>query len=225
MTDISVGTSVRRNAVALSIFALITVGVVALTHVNTREPIKKAKQAALEKSLYELIPRDNHTNNMLEDVAWVKSPLLASKRKKKVYLARLNGAPYAAILQVTAPEGYGGKIQLLTGIYYDGTLAGVRMVPPHNETPGLGDSIELKKSDWILGFNNKSLVNPGKNGWQVKKDGGEFDQFTGATITPRAVVRAVHNALTYFDHNKDFLFNQVQESESLKQEDKILEDK
>lgn len=224
MTDISVGTSVRRNAVALSIFAFITVGVVALTHVNTRDQIKKAKQAALEESLYELIPKGSHTNNMLEDVTWVSHPLLASKRKKKVYLARLNGAPYAAVIQVTAPEGYGGKIQLLTGIYYDGTLAGVRMVPPHNETPGLGDSIELKKSDWILGFNNKSLLNPGKEGWQVKKDGGEFDQFSGATITPRAVVRAVHNALSYFDHNKDFLFNQVQESETLKQEDKIQKD-
>ena len=218
MTELSVVTSVRRNAVTLSIFAFITVGVVALTYVNTREPIQKAKQAALEKSLFELIPRSSHTNNMLEDVVWVSHPLLASKRKKKVYLARLNGSPYAAVLQVTAPEGYGGKIQLLTGIYYDGTLAGVRMVPPHNETPGLGDSIELKKSDWILGFNNKSLLDPGKEGWQVKKDGGEFDQFTGATITPRAVVRAVHNALNYFDHNKDFLFNQVQESDSSKQE-------
>lgn len=210
MSDPTLSSSIIRNTLALSLFAIITVTIVALTHVNTRDSIKMAKQMALEKSLYELIAKDSHTNDMLNDFVLIQHPLLAYRKERKAYLARLNGEPYAVVLQVTAPEGYGGKIQLLAGIYYDGTLAGVRVIPPHNETPGLGDKIELKKSDWILGFNGKSLQNPDKGKWQVKKDGGEFDQFTGATITPRAVVRAVYNALKYFEQNKDYLFNQAQ---------------
>lgn len=210
MSDSTLSSSILRNTLALSLFAIITVTIVALTHVSTRDPIAIAKQIALEKSLYELIPKDSHTNDMLNDIVWIQHPLLAYSKKRKAYLAQLNGKPYAVVLQVTAPEGYGGKIQLLTGIYYDGTLAGVRVIPPHNETPGLGDKIELKKSDWMLNFNEKSLQIPSKEKWQVKKDGGEFDQFTGATITPRAVVRAVYNALKYFEQNKDYLFNQLQ---------------
>lgn len=211
--------SINRNTLALSVFAVMTVGLVALTHVNTRDPIKRAQQAALENSLYQLIPKASHNNNMLEDIVWVKHPLLATQKEEKAYLARVSGSPYAAVLQVTAPEGYGGKIQLLVGVYYDGTLAGVRVVPPHNETPGLGDGIELKKSQWILGFNGKSLNNPNSDGWQVKKDGGEFDQFTGATITPRAVVKAVYNALKYFAQNKDYLFSQVAKNTSTSAQD------
>ncbi len=206
--------SINRNALALAVFAVITVGIVALTHVSTRDQIKLAQQAALENSLYQLIPKASHTNNMLKDIAWIKHPLLATDKEKAAYLARVNASPYAAVLQVTAPEGYGGKIQLLVGIYYDGTLAGVRLVPPHNETPGLGDGIELKKSDWMLGFNGKSLNNPHPDRWQVRKDGGEFDQFTGATITPRAVVKAVYNALKYFEQNKDYLFDRAQHTQT-----------
>ena len=105
-----------------------------------------------------------------------------------------------------APNGYNGPIHLLVGIKADGTLAGVRVVK-HRETPGLGDVVEISRSDWILGFNDRSLSKPDEKGWKVKRDGGIFDQFTGATITPRAVVKAVHNALLYFEKNQVILFS------------------
>jgi len=105
------------------------------------------------------------------------------------------------ILQAIAPDGYSGAIHLLVGIHADGRVAGVRVIG-HRETPGLGDKIELAKSPWIRSFEGKSLTNPAADGWAVKKDRGEFDQFAGATITPRAVVGAVHRALQYFDAHK-----------------------
>ena len=111
----------------------------------------------------------------------------------------------AAVLTAVAPEGYGGGIRLLVAINYDGTLAGVRVLS-HHETPGLGDKIEAERSDWILQFEGLSLENPAPRNWRVKKDGGRFDQFTGATITPRAVVAAVYDALVYFEAHREALF-------------------
>jgi electron transport complex protein RnfG len=116
-------------------------------------------------------------------------------------VARKNKQIVAIIFSVFATDGYSGIIKLLVGINTDGTLAGVRVVS-HKETPGLGDAIETKRSDWVLGFNHKSLENPGTGGWHVKRDGGVFDQFSGATITPRAVVKAVHHSLLYFAAHK-----------------------
>jgi electron transport complex protein RnfG len=109
------------------------------------------------------------------------------------------------VLTVIAPDGYSGNIKLLVGVYYDGRVAGVRAVS-HKETPGLGDYIETGRSDWILGFNGRSLVSPSPGDWRVKPDGGVFDAFTGATITPRAVVRAVYKSLLYFEREKTNLF-------------------
>jgi electron transport complex protein RnfG len=111
-------------------------------------------------------------------------------------------------MEATAPEGYGGAIELLVGVNANGEITGVRVVPPHNETPGLGDKIETKKSDWIYSFDGKSLTNPKPEGWAVKKDGGDFDSFTGATITPRAVVDAVYNALAWYQANRSTLYQQ-----------------
>ena len=119
------------------------------------------------------------------------------------YVARKNGKAHTIILPVTAPDGYTANIDMIVGIKLDGSLAGVRVVN-HKETPGLGDKIEAKKHPWILQFPGLSLLNPKEDSWAVKKDGGEFDQFTGATITPRAVVRAVRLALTFFQkHGKE----------------------
>ena len=110
------------------------------------------------------------------------------------------------VLKFKAVNGYNGNIELLAGIRSDGTLLGVR-VTRHKETPGLGDAIEAEKSDWILGFSGKSLGRPATAQWTVERDGGAFDQFTGATITPRAVVEAVRDALAYFEANRDYLFD------------------
>ena len=117
----------------------------------------------------------------------------------------MGAAPVAVVLALIAPDGYGGPIKLLVGINADGSLAGVRVVN-HHETPGLGDAIDTRRSNWILGFTGRSLGDPSPAQWAVRKDGGVFDQFTGATITPRAVVKAVKRALVYFEAHRDTLF-------------------
>jgi electron transport complex protein RnfG len=109
------------------------------------------------------------------------------------------------VLEAVAPDGYSGRIKLLIAIRADGELAGVRVLA-HRETPGLGDYIEIAKSEWISGFTGKSLDNPLPDNWKVKKDGGQFDYMAGATITPRAVVRAVRRALDYYAQNRERLF-------------------
>ena len=190
----------------LFLFAVIGSGLVAYTFESTAERIAGNRRHALLKSLHQLIPPERHDNDIFSDTLSVQSPeLLGSKRPVPVYRARKNGWPVAAVLAPVAPDGYNGNIHLLVAINLDGTLAGVRVVQ-HRETPGLGDGIEADRSDWILGFNGKSLTDPGDDGWRVKRDGGVFDQFTGATITPRAVVKAVHNALVYFNTHKQEIF-------------------
>ena len=111
----------------------------------------------------------------------------------------------AIVFDHVAPDGYNGDIHLLTGILADGRISGVRVVS-HKETPGLGDPIELDRSDWILAFTSRSLEDPGPEAWGVRRDGGIFDQFTGATITPRAVVEAVQRVLEYHQANRDALY-------------------
>ena len=144
---------------------------------------------------------------MFNDVIQVtEKESLGSKKPLNIYRARKEGKNIAVIISAVAPDGYAGDISLLVAIDNSGKLIGVR-VAKHRETPGLGDAIELKRSDWILNFNGRSLDNPGKKGWRVKRDGGVFDQFTGATITPRAVVKAVYKALEYFKQNSDVLFS------------------
>ena len=133
------------------------------------------------------------------------SPLLGTEARSTAYRARLQGEPVAVIFNSVAPNGYSGRINLLVGVYIDGSLAGVRVIK-HAETPGLGDGIEIRKSSWITGFDDKSLDNPDADGWRVKRDGGEFDQLTGATITPRAIVAAVRNTLLYYRQNADMIF-------------------
>ena len=200
--------SVSRNSIVLAIFAVITTGLVVLTANLTREPIARAVEETLKKSLFEVMPRERLDNDLLNDqISLPADKLLGTKVAKTAYVASHSGEPSGIILQAIAPEGYGGSINLLVGIDADGAITGVRVIPPHSETPGLGDAIELQKSRWILSFNGKSLANTPEPHWRVKKDGGEFDSFTGATITPRAVVDAVYKALQYFDANKTDLLH------------------
>lgn len=196
----------------LLVFAVIGSGLVAFTFDSTEERIAENQRRALLKSLNQLVPSDRYDNDIFSDTLLVHDPeLLGTDKAVSVYRARKGGWPVAAVLAPVAPEGYNGTIRLLVAINLDGTLAGVRVVQ-HRETPGLGDGIEADRSDWILGFNGKSLSNPVKKGWRVKRDGGQFDQFTGATITPRAVVKAVHKALLYFKLHRQKLFEQAPEA-------------
>jgi len=195
------------SAIILGLFAIIGTALVSFTYDATREKIKTNQRMALLRKLHNIIKPEEHDNDIFTDVMMVDNPtLLGSDRPVPVYRARKQGKPVAAVIAAVAPGGYNGNIFLLVGIYQDGSLAGVRVVR-HIETPGLGDSIDEQKSGWILGFRGKSLQKPQKGGWKVKRDGGEFDQFTGATITPRAVVKAVYNSLVYFKQNRELLFS------------------
>lgn len=191
----------------LWVFAVLGTGFVAITEDTTREQILENERRALLRNLHQLLPAEELDNDIATDTVEVPaSPLLGNQQPGTVYRARLNGNPVAAIFNSIAPNGYSGKIHLLIGVYVDGSLAGVRAVK-HQETPGLGDGIEVRKSDWILGFNGKSLANLSRSKWAVKRDGGVFDQLTGATITPRAIVQAVEKTLLYYDQNAANIFD------------------
>ena len=194
------------SAVLLGLFAITGTFFVSYTHENTIERINKNKRQALLKTLHVLISPKEHDNDIFTDIKQVTNKdLLGSKKPVNIYRARKNNNPVAVIINSTAPDGYNGNIELLVAIRYNGKLAGVRVVQ-HKETPGLGDAIEETRSDWITKFKHLSLTNPEKRGWAVKRDGGEFDQFTGATITPRAIVKAVYKTLTYYKKHRDSLY-------------------
>ncbi|SEJ86994.1 electron transport complex protein RnfG [Pseudomonas linyingensis] len=199
--------SMLKNSLLLGLFAIATVGVVAVTQQGTAERIQVAEREAQVRALAEILPADSYDNHLLDNSLQLSDPLLGSARPLPAYLALKGGQPSAIILQAIAPDGYSGSIRLLVGIHADGRLAGVRVLA-HKETPGLGDKIDLAKSPWVLAFTGKSLTDPDQAGWAVKKDQGAFDQFAGATITPRAVVKAVHHALQYFDAHRAELLGQ-----------------
>ena len=203
------GQSITRNSLLLALFAVCTTALIAGTYLLTRDDIAEQKRLAEEKALLEIIPRERHDNSMLDDTVGV-GPAdvgLGLSEEKRVYIARQNGEVIAAIIPVVAPDGYTGEIELIVGVNTDGTIAGVRALS-HRETPGLGDKVDVKKSDWILDFAGRSLRNPTLPGWAVKKDKGVFDQFTGATITPRAVVAATLRALQFAEANRQVLFEE-----------------
>ena len=194
------------SGIFLWLFAVAGTTLVALTEYSTRESIIENERRVLLRNLYALLPSNKLDNDIVADTLQLpSSPLLGTDSVSIVYRARLAGEPVAAIFNSVAPNGYSGKIHLLIGVYTSGNLAGVRVIK-HAETPGLGDAIEIRKSPWIKSFDGRSLANPGPSGWRVKRDGGEFDQLTGATITPRAVVTAVHNTLLYYQQNADMIF-------------------
>ena len=201
---------VLTTALLLMTFAVIGAGVVGLTYDSTYERIKRNEQMVMLRKLNTILSPSEYDNDLLADqVELGPDLLLGTGEASKAYLAFKDNAPVAVVLSPVAPSGYSGPIHLLVGIYHDGTVAGVRVVK-HRETPGLGDAIEFQRSDWILGFDDRSLDNPAPKQWKVKRDGGIFDQFTGATITPRAVVKAVHSALLYFEQHRKTLFKEDQ---------------
>ncbi|UFQ96548.1 electron transport complex subunit RsxG [Pseudomonas wenzhouensis] len=204
--------SMLKNALILGLFAIGTVGSVALLQQGTAERIAAAEREAQVRALAEILPAGSYDNHLLDNRIELNAPELGHRSAQSAYLALKSDQPSALILPVSAPDGYSGAIHLLVGIFADGRLAGVRVLS-HRETPGLGDKIELAKSDWIRSFEGKSLSNPGNDGWAVKKDRGEFDQFAGATITPRAVVKAVHGALQYFDVHRDQLLGVAEDAQ------------
>lgn len=196
--------SMSFNSKVLGLFALITAFLLASTHLGTKDKIAESQRRAAQKALLEIIPEERHDNDLLTDTLLIPRHYWATlglKTGGELHLARKHGELLAVIVPAVAPDGYSGSIRMIVGINIDEHIAGVRVLN-HSETPGLGDKVDLKKSPWILGFDGKSLKAPQADKWKVKKDKGEFDQFTGATITPRAVVAQVFRALNYFAEDK-----------------------
>lgn len=205
-------TQLGRNmliaALILGGFSLIGTGMVAFTHFSTRDRIAASEMAALIERIHMLIPDSRFDNDITQDsIEVTDANLLGSKEPITVYRARKNGQPVAVLLAPVAPDGYSGNIKLLVAIWQDGTVAGVRVIN-HKETPGLGDYIEETRSNWIRGFDGRSLNSPAEDRWKVKKDNGDYDYVTGATITPRAVIKAVKNSLKYYQQHQEELFSQ-----------------
>lgn len=206
--------SIRRHSTILASFAVLVALAVGLVFGATSDEILFQQAQAERAALAQVMPGELHDNDLLEDplplgpdAVWEEVPLLGLRTERNGYVARRGDTVSGVILPVLVRDGYSGDISLLVGILPDGSLSGVR-VTSHRETPGLGDKIDLRIDNWILGFEGRSLNSPPESRWAVRRDGGDFDQFVGATITPRAVVNGVKKALLFFHHNQDALLSQ-----------------
>jgi len=191
----------------LGLVGLLSSAVLATADLATHEDILVAEKRDLEASLKQVLPVGFADNDLLTDVVRLKNK---GGKEIAVYRARLGSEPKGAVFQVSS-RGYAGDVVALMGVDAAGVVLGVR-VTKHMETPGLGDKIEIAKNPWILDFNGKSLGNPALEKWGVKKDNGVFDQFAGATITPRAVVKAVREGMEFYRDNQAEIYAQAAET-------------
>lgn len=194
--------TIRKNGLVLALFAVVSTGVVAVTNLLTKDTIREQQTAQLQGLLNQVIPNQMHDNELYSSCLALTADEIGTSEPMPVYVATQDGEVTSVALEAIAPDGYNGSIKLLIGVDLDGNVLGVRVLS-HQETPGLGDKIDLRVSDWILSFANKLISVENSDLWHVRKDGGQFDQFTGATITPRAVVKAVYNAGLYFKQNQE----------------------
>lgn len=202
----TLASTASKAAGVLLAFTVVFTGILAFTYGITHHEIQHNEDNARRNLVADTLTPQSFNNDLLgNQITLAVDPLLGTDSPSLAWQARQNGTPVAVVLEATAPDGYSGKIALLIGVTADGKVSGVRVVS-HKETPGLGDYIELAKSNWIHQFDGKSLGQPDDNGWKVKKDGGQFDYMAGATITPRAVTKAVHHALKYVALHRDQLF-------------------
>ena len=198
-----------RYGALLGLVALLCTAISSGIFFLTKGKIDDAMAAQQRELLLQVIPQNYFDNNPAESVAIPQDERLQGIQK--IYLAKKNGQISAYAYETTAPDGYSGNIRLLVGLTPQGEVLGVRVIE-HHETPGLGDKIELRISDWILSFNNQPINNDNLSEWAVKKDGGKFDQFSGATITPRAIVNQVKRSALVMLANStalEYLSNQL----------------
>ena len=197
--------AINKNAKILALFAVACTAAVGIVHLLTKDRIELQAQQQLIKQLNEIIDENNHDNEMFRDCISAPNVSKNDLAIDVIYRARKNDEPVAAAIKTVAPDGYNGNIELLIAVNKDGSVSGVRTLL-HKETPGLGDKIELRKSDWITKFSGNKVLGESDNRWAVIKDGGIFDQFTGATITPRAVVKTVRKTVDFFTANQNVIF-------------------
>ncbi|MCG9696579.1 electron transport complex subunit RsxG [Shewanella sp. Isolate11] len=199
--------SIIKNGSLLALFALCCTALVAVVNHFTAERIKQQQELELMRTLHQIIPDELHDNALIEHCILIHNQAaLGIDQPLPAYVATQGQQPVAIAIETVAPNGYNGQIRLIIAIDVQGTVLGVRTLA-HNETPGLGDKIDLRKSAWVTGFNQQQIVDNSDSRWAVKKDGGDFDQFTGATITPRAYVGAVKRTLLFFKANQTELLS------------------
>lgn len=199
-------TGLRLAALLLGGCALLTIGALTTVEVVTRTPIAQARAVAERAALAAVLPPSLYDNDPIADSILVHAPhWLGRNEPARIWRGRVGNAPSALALETTAPEGYNGRIELLLGVHAQGHVIAAR-VTRHSETPGLGDPIERERSDWIEGFAGRTLNDPPLSRWTVRREGGEFDQFSGATITPRAVARATGRTLAFLHRHADAIW-------------------
>jgi len=192
---------------SIAILSFTCLMVLGIAWLATQSRVEQQEQRLVEQQLMAVLGDVPHSNVIVDDKFILRTSSAPDTSTTTVYRARNNGNSVAAVYDTATPEGYGGIIRMLVGIDFQQSITGVRIVA-HRETPGLGDGIDLEKSDWIRGFDNLSLEIVDSSDWQVKKDGGRFDQFTGATITPRAVVNRIHDILLIHQKHSERIFTQ-----------------
>lgn len=193
--------AISKNALALGAAAIVCVTVLSLVNQQTAPRISEQRLAAKLAILAEVLPDADTNQSLLEDCLQVTNEqLLGKNTAQTLYRWRQQGSVAAYLIETTAPDGYSGNIDLIVAVTPDGTVLGSRVLD-HKETPGLGDKIETRRSDWMFSFNQKTVTNENAAKWAVRKDGGDFDQFTGATITPRAVINAIRNAALFIQQH------------------------
>ena len=198
---------VLKSGVTLAAIGAVCAALVAITYSLTSERIAANEQAWLEKSLEPALAGLTFEGSVSESMLVIRTPHdLPGPDDVIIYRVYADEHPVAALFAVTARDGYAGAIRVLIGIEYDGTITGIRILE-HRETPGLGDKIVSSRSDWVYQFDGRSLADPGLEGWAIKRDGGEFDQLTGASVTPRAVIKVTKDTLIYFDAHRDEIFS------------------
>lgn len=197
-----------QTSLRLLMFTVVGTAALAFTFNITHDKIAASEEAEKLNLIKQIVPQEKFDNQIMQDTLSIAAdPLLGNAQPTIAYRGRLQSQPSVLVLEAIAPDGYSGKIRFIMALQYDGTISGVRVVK-HKETPGLGDYIDAAKSDWIKGFNGISLTNRTDKDWKVKKDGGQFDYMTGATISPRAMIKAVHKASQYYAQHRDELFAQ-----------------
>ncbi|MDH3619412.1 MAG: electron transport complex subunit RsxG [Gammaproteobacteria bacterium] len=210
--------AIMRSGLTLAAIAAVCTTLVAFTYQLTDERIEANEQAWLEQSLQPALSGLFFDSGVSESVVTIPAPHeLPGSEDAIIYRVYSGETPVAALFVVSARDGYAGAIKMLVGVDINGAVTGVHVLA-HRETPGLGDRIESTKSDWVRQFNGRSLQDPEGDGWKIRRDGGEFDQLTGASGTPRAAVKAIRETLQYFDANAVAIF-----SAAADQEDEVSE--
>ena len=200
-----------RTAAILFVFVIIFTGLLSAAYQWTKPALEASAAEEKMKLIDEVLPRSEYDNQLLQDAQPLPpTPELGLSESSSLYLARRGSVPVAAIFEAVAPDGYAGKVRLIMAMRADGQVAGVR-VTQHKETPSLGDYVEIKKDKnktrpWITQFVGMSLATVPDKEWKVKKDGGRLDFYAGATVTPRAVSKAVFKAAKWFDANRNEIF-------------------